>query len=84
MIHCNAITPSKELMWINVIQVLPDELQEVGLKKGGFSETLVVKMSKEPEPPLGGMLGNEHFGHLADVEDPMEKDIDICEEIQAP
>ena len=44
---------------INAIQVLPDELQEVGLKKGEFSETLVVKMSKEPQPPLGGMFGKE-------------------------
>ena len=30
---------------IKAIQVLPDELQEVGLKKGEFSETLVTKMS---------------------------------------
>ena len=58
---------------INVIQVLPYELQEVGLKKREFSETLVAKMSKESQPPLGGMLGNEHFGHLADIEDPMKR-----------
>ena len=62
---------------INVIQVLQDELQEVGLKKEEFSETLVVKMSKEPQPPLGGMFGKENFGHLADIEDPMEKDINV-------
>ena len=42
---------------INVIQVLPNELQEVGLKKWEFSETLVAKMSKEPQPPLRGMFG---------------------------
>ena len=35
---------------INAIQVLPDELEEVGLNKGEFSETLLVKMSKEPQP----------------------------------
>ena len=68
---------------INVIHVLPYELQEVGLKKREFSETLVVKMSKEPQPLLGGMFG-KHFGHLADIEDPMEEDIDISEEIKAP
>ena len=51
---------------INAIQLLPDELQEVDLKKVEFSETLVAKMSKEPQPPLGGMFGNEHFENLAD------------------
>ena len=66
------------------IQVLPDELQEVGLKKGEFSETLVAKMSKEPQPPLRGVFGKEHFGDPADIEDPMEEDIDVREEIQAP
>jgi hypothetical protein len=54
------------------------------LKKGEFSETLVAKMSKEPQPPLGGVFGKEHFGDLADIEDPMEEDIDVPEEIQAP
>ena len=29
------------------------------------------------------MFGNEHFGHLADIEDPMEEDIDVPEESQA-
>ena len=51
------------------------------MKKGEFSETLVAKMSKEPQPPLGGMFGNEHFEHLVDIEDPMEEDIDVLEEI---
>ena len=54
------------------------------MSKGEFSETLVVKMSKEPQPPLGVMFGKEHFGHLADMEDPMEEDIDVPEENQAP
>ena len=69
---------------INAIQVLPDELQEVGLKKGEFSETLVAKMLKEHQPPLGGMFGKDHFEHLADIEDPMEEDLDVPEESQAP
>ena len=68
---------------INVIQVLTDELPEVGLKKGEFSETLVTKMSKETQPPLGWIFGNEHFGNLADIEDLMEEDIDVPEESQA-
>ena len=65
---------------INVIQVRPYELQEVGLKKWEFSETLVPKMSKESQPPVGGMFGNEHFGRLVNIEDPMEEDIDIPHE----
>ena len=48
-----------------------------------FNETLAMKMSKKPQPPLGGMFGNEHSGHLADIEDPMEEDIDVPEGIQA-
>ena len=48
-----------------------------------FCETLVAKMSKEPQPPLGGMFGNVNFGHLADIEDPMEEDIDGSEGSQA-
>ena len=68
---------------INSIQVLLGELQEVGLKKGKFSETLVAKISKEPQSPLGGVFGKEHFGYLADIEDPMEEDIDVPEESQA-
>ena len=43
-LQCNYI---KQI--IDVIQVLPHELQEVRLKKGEFSETLVAKMSKEPQ-----------------------------------
>ena len=44
---------------------------------------LVAKMSKGPQPPLGGMFGNEHFEHLADIEVPMEEDIDVPEGSQA-
>ena len=55
-------------------------MPEVGLKKGEFSETLVAKMSKDPQPLLGGLFGNDHFGHLADIEDQMEEDIDVPQE----
>ena len=41
-------------------------------------------MSKEPQPPLGGVFGKEHFGDLPDIEDPMEEDIDVPKEIQPP
>ena len=78
-LQCNYI---KQI--INDIRVLPEQLQEVGLKKGEFSETLVAKMSKEPQTTLGGMFGKDHFGHLANLEDPMEEGTDVPEEIQAP
>lgn len=50
--------------WVNAIQTLPDEIQEVGLKKEYFSESLVAKMSKEPQPPLKVLVGLDHFGQL--------------------
>ena len=37
-------------------------------------------MSKEPQSPLGGIFGKENFGHLPDIEDPMEEDIDVLKE----
>ena len=40
-------------------------------------------MSKEPQSPLGGMFGKGYFGNFADIEDPMEEDIDVLEESQA-
>ena len=48
-----------------------------------FSETLAMKMSKTPQPPLGEMFGKAHFGHLTDIEKPMEEDIDVPEGSQA-
>ena len=78
-LQCNCIKKR-----INAIQVLPHELQEVGLKKWEFSETLVAKMSKEPQPPLWGIFGKKHFRHLADIEESMKEDIDVSEESQAP
>ena len=62
---------------INAIQVLPNESQEIDLKKKEFSETVVAKMMKQPQPPLGGMFGKEHFGNLAYIESPMKEDIDV-------
>ena len=62
LLQCNYIKQR-----INAIQVFPDELQEVGLKKWQFSETLVANMSKESQPPSKGMFGNGDIGHLADI-----------------
>ena len=47
-----------------------------------FNKTLVPKMLKELQPLLGGMFVEDHFGHLEDIEDLMEEDIDVHEEIQ--
>ena len=41
-------------------------------------------MSKEPQPPLGGVFGKDHFGPPTDIEDPMEEEIVVPEESQAP
>ena len=65
------------------------ELMNVSRDGGGgilgeFSEILVEKMSKYPQPPLGGMFWNDHFGHLAYIDDLMEEGIDVPEESQAP
>ena len=65
------------------MKALPDEIQEVGLKKGQFRESLVANMSKEPQTPLKGMFGNDHFGHFAEVEEPMEENNEVQEESQA-
>ena len=40
-------------------------------------------MSKESQPPLGEMSRKDHLGHLANIEDLMEEDIDVPEESQA-
>jgi hypothetical protein len=36
----------------------------------------VEKMSKEPQVPLGGMIGKDHFGELVDIKDPMKEQND--------
>ena len=36
-------------------------------------------MSKEHPVPLGGMIGNDHFGELADIKEPMEEQNDTME-----
>ena len=47
-------------------------MQEIGLKKGDFSESRVAKKAKEPQPPLHGMFGKTYIGRLADMKDPLE------------
>jgi hypothetical protein len=64
---------------INVIPALSGEIQEVGLRKGDFSESKVAKLSKEPQVPLEGMIGNDHFGELANIKEPMEEQNDTME-----
>jgi len=36
-------------------------MQEIGLKKGDFSESHVAKKAKEPQPPLHGMYGKTYI-----------------------
>ena len=54
-------------------------MQEVGLRKGDFSESKVAKLSKEPQLPLGWMIGKDHFGELADIKESMEEQNDTME-----
>ena len=49
-------------------------MQEIGLKKGDFSESRVAKKAKEPRPPLHGMYGKTHIGGFADMKDPLEEE----------
>ena len=54
-------------------------MQEVGLRKEDFSESKVENLTKEPQVPLGGMIGNDHFGELAEIKEPMEEQNDTME-----
>ena len=54
-------------------------MKEVGLRKWYFSESKVTKLSKEPQVPLGGIIGNDHFGELAVIKEPMEEQNDLME-----
>jgi hypothetical protein len=56
---------------INVIRALLDEMQEIGLRKGDFNESKVAKISQEPQVPLRGILGKDHFGELVDINNSM-------------
>ena len=49
-------------------------MQEIGLKKGYFSEARVTKKEKEPQPPLHGMIRNAYIGRFADIKDPLEEE----------
>jgi hypothetical protein len=39
----------------------------------------VEKLSNEPQVPLGGMIGKDHFGKLVDIKEPMEERNDTME-----
>ena len=49
-------------------------MQEIGLKKGDFSESCVAKKEKEPQPPLHRMFGKTYIGRFADIKDPLEEE----------
>ena len=49
-------------------------MQEIGLKKGDFSESRVAKKAKEPQPPLHGIFGKTYIGIFADIKDPLEEE----------
>ena len=49
-------------------------MQEIGLKKGDFSESRVAKKAKEPQPPLHGMFGKTYIRRFADIKDPLEEE----------
>ena len=49
-------------------------MQEIGLKKGDFSESRVAKKAKEPQPPLHGMFGKTYIGKFVDIKDPLEEE----------
>jgi hypothetical protein len=44
-----------------------------------YYSPLVAKLSKEPQVPLGGIIGKDHFGELADIKEPMEEHNDTME-----
>jgi hypothetical protein len=44
-----------------------------------YYSPLVAKLSKEPQVPLGGMIGKDHLGELADIKEPMEEQNDTME-----
>jgi len=48
-------------------------MQEIGLKKGDFSESHVAKKAKEPQPPLHGMLRKTYIGRFTSIKDPLEE-----------
>ena len=48
-------------------------MQEIGLKKGDFSESRVAKKAKEPQPPLHGMFGKTYIGRFANIKDLLEE-----------
>ena len=49
-------------------------MQEIGLKKGEFSESRVAEKVKEPQPPLHEMIGKAYIGRFTDIKDPLEEE----------
>jgi hypothetical protein len=43
----------------------------------------VEKISNNPQPPLKGLFGVDHFGQLEDMQVPLEDKTKVYEEIQA-
>eukprot|EP01018_Ginkgo_biloba_P013093 Gb_10123 [translate_table: standard] len=78
----NCISVEKDLIQVNYINQrvnalsqLPDEFQEVCFKEGNIDSNKVVMCSMEPQPPLGNLIGKEHYGELANIEDPLSRSI---------
>jgi len=49
-------------------------MQEIGLKKGDFSESRVAKRAKELQPPLHGMFGKTYIWRFANIKNPLEEE----------
>jgi len=49
-------------------------MQEIGLKKGEFSESCMATKAKEPQPPLHRMIGKAYIERFADIKDPLEEE----------
>ena len=49
-------------------------MQEIGLKKGYFSESRVGKKTKKPQPPLHGMIGKAYIRRFTNIKDPLEEE----------
>eukprot|EP01018_Ginkgo_biloba_P036654 Gb_17912 [translate_table: standard] len=78
----NCISVEKDLIQVNYInqrvnalRQLPDEFQEVCFKEGNIDSNKVVMCSMETQPPLGNLIGKEHYGELANIEDPLSRSI---------
>eukprot|EP01018_Ginkgo_biloba_P016132 Gb_14868 [translate_table: standard] len=78
----NCISVEKDLIQmnyinqrVNALSQIPDEFQEVYFKEGNIDSNKVVMCSMKPQPPLGNLIGKEHYGELANIEDPLSRSI---------